>query len=322
MLLKMRDFRTEEQREIPKSYYKLSEDQLDRLRDLLKKVSIENRPPQSLPRSLRKMREILFLGELIAIGVLCASTFPLVALTLVVALLLGRIDGVKYIIFINLMAWPLVLIFWVLPLLVLIFSNAFIRFSKQRETDKLMAAASWLIMNSKNIPREALSQEMVSLKYFMSVMKSGTDFNLNDKQREDFRIQRLKQLLRKINPKRMDIPDLKWGRLELIQKWIVRADIIFGSVSCYLVMFSGSMLLPIEQSFALFAIMTIGMIIVYKWLLQFQKKKAEQELAELLQLADEEAKRIKKKSLALPAELIQELDDCMYELKESYEMTV
>ena len=66
----------------------------------------------------------------------------------------------------------------------------------------------------------------------------------------------------------------------------------------------------------------IGMIIVYKRLLQFQKKKAKQELAELLQLADEEAKRIKKKSLALSAELIQELDDCMYELKESYGMTV
>lgn len=318
----MRDFRTEEQREIPKSYYKLSEDQLERLRDLLKKVSIGNSPPQSLPRSLRKMREVLFLGKLISIGVLCASAFPLVALTLVVALLLGRIDGVKYLIFINLMAWPLVLIFWVLPLLVLIFSNAFIRFSKQRETDKLMAAANWLIMNSKNIPRDALSQEMVSLKYFMSVMKSGTDFNLNDKQREDFRIQRLKQLLRKINPKRMDIPDLKWGRLELIQKWIVRADIIFGSVSCYLVMFSGSMLLPIEQSLALFAILTIGMVIVYKWLLQFQKKKAKQELTELLQLADEDAKRSKEQQLELSEELIQELDDCVYELTESYEMTV
>ena len=318
----MRDFRTEEQKEIPKSYYKLSEDQLDRLRDLLKKVSIKNRPPQSLPRSLRKMREVLFLVKLISIGVLCASAFPLVALTFVVALLLGRIDGVKYLIFINLMAWPLVLIFWVLPLLVLIFSNAFIRFSKQRETDQLMNAANWLIMKSKNKPREALSQEMVSLKYFMSVMKSGTDFNLNDKQREDFRIQRLKQLLRKINPKRMDIPDLKWGRLQLVQKWIVRADIIFGSVLCYLVLFNGSMFLPIEESFALFAILTIGMIILYRWLLQFQKKKVKQELEELLQVATAEAKRIKKQSLELSAELMQELDDCMYELRESYGMTV
>ena len=318
----MRDFRTEEQKEIPKSYYKLSEDQLDRLRDLLKKVSIKNRPPQSLPRSLRKMREVLFLGKLISIGVLCASAFPLVALTFVVALLLGRIDGVKYLIFINLMAWPLVLIFWVLPLLVLIFRNAFIRFSKQRETDQLMNTANWLIMNSKNKPREALSQEMVSLKYFMSAMKSGIGFYQNEEQREDFRIQRLKQLLRKINPKRMDIPDLKWGRLQLVQKWIVRADIIFGSVLCYLVLFNGSMFLPIEKSFALFAILTIGMIILYRWLLQFQKKKAKQELEELLQVVTAEAKRIKEQQLELSEELIQELDDCVYEVRESYGMTV
>ena len=174
----------------------------------------------------------------------------------------------------------------------------------------------------QNKPREALSQEMVSLKYFMSVMKIVMGFYLNDKQREDFRIRRLKQLLRKINPKRTDIPDLKWGRLQLVQKWIVRADIIFGSVLCYLVLFNGSMFLPIEKSFALFAILTIGMIILYRWLLQFQKKKAEQELAELLRLADEDAKRSKEQQLKLSAELIQELDDCMYELRESYGMTV
>lgn len=312
----------EENREMPKSYHNLSEDQLDRLRDLLKKVSIKNSPPQSLPRSLRKMREGLFIVDLIMIGILCGTFFPLFALLLLVALILGRMDGVKYLIFINLMAWPLVLIFWILPLLVLIFSIAFIRFSKQRETDKLMNAANWLIMNSKNKPREALSQEMISLKYFMSVMKSGIGFYQNEKQREDFRIKRLKQLLRKINPKRMDIPELKWGRLQLVQKWIVRAEIIFGSVLCYLVMFNGSMFLPIEESFALFAILTIGMIILYRWLLQFYKKKAKQELAELLQVATAEAKRIKKQQLELSAELIQELDDCMYELRESYGMTV
>ena len=318
----MRDFRTEEHREIPKSYYRLSEDQLERLRDLLKKVSIKNSPPQSLPRSLRKMREGLFIVDLIMIGILCGTFFPLFALLLLVALILGRMDGVKYLIFINLMAWPLVLIFWILPLLVLIFSIAFIRFSKQRETDKLMNAANWLIMNSKNKPREALSQEMISLKYFMSVMKSGIGFYQNEKQREDFRIKRLKQLLRKINPKRMDIPELKWGRLQLVQKWIVRAEIIFGSVLCYLVMFSGYISLTIEMIFSLFAILMIGMIIVYKWLLQFQKKKVKQELAELLQVATAEAKRIKKQSLELSAELMQELDDCMYELRESYGMTV
>ena len=312
----------EEQREIPKSYYKLSEDQLDRLRDLLKRVSIKNSPPQSLPRSLRKMREGLFIVDLIMIGILCGTFFPLFALLLLVALILGRMDGVKYLIFINLMAWPLVLIFWILPLLVLIFSIAFIRFSKQRETDKLMNAANWLIMNSKNKPREALSQEMISLKYFMSVMKSGIGFYQNEKQREDFRIKRLKQLLRKINPKRMDIPELKWGRLQLVQKWIVRAEIIFGSVICYLVLFHGSMLLPIQKSFALLAILMLGMIIIYLWLLQFQKKKAQQELTELLQVATEEATRIKEQQLELSEELVQELDDCMYELRESYGMTI
>lgn len=312
----------EENREMPKSYYNLSEDQLDRLRDLLKRVSIKNSPPQSLPRSLRKMREGLFIVDLIMIGILCGTFFPLFALLLLVALILGRMDGVKYLIFINLMAWPLVLIFWILPLLVLIFSIAFIRFSKQRETDKLMNAANWLIMNSKNKPREALSQEMISLKYFMSVMKSGIGFYQNEKQREDFRIKRLKQLLRKINPKRMDIPELKWGRLQLVQKWIVRAEIIFGSVICYLVLFHGSMLLPIQKSFALLAILMIGMIIIYLWLLQFQKKKAKQELAELLQVAKAEAKRIKKRHLELSEELIQELDDCVYELSQAYGMTV
>lgn len=312
----------EENREMPKSYHNLSEDQLDRLRDLLKKVSIKNSPPQSLPRSLRKMREGLFIVDLIMIGILCGTFFPLFALLLLVALILGRMDGVKYLIFINLMAWPLVLIFWILPLLVLIFSIAFIRFSKQRETDKLMNAANWLIMNSKNKPREALSQEMISLKYFMSVMKSGIGFYQNEKQREDFRIKRLKQLLRKINPKRMDIPELKWGRLQLVQKWIVRAEIIFGSVLCYLVMFSGYISLTIEMIFSLFAILMIGMIIVYKWLLQFQKKKAKQELAELLQLATAEAKRIKKNSLELSAELLQEFDDCIFELRESFGITV
>ena len=312
----------EENQKIIKSYYRLSEDQLDRLRDLLKKVSIENNQLQSLPRSLRKRRESLFLWELISIGLLCTHAFPIVAFLLVVTLFLGLMDVVKHILFTNLMAWHAVLILWGLPLLVLLICNRLIRVSKKKETDQLMNAANRLLMASKNIPQEALSQKMVSLKYFMSVMKWGTDFNQNDIQREDFRISRLKQLLGKINPNRIDIPDSKWGNLQLVQTWIVIADILFCSVLSYFLMFSGYISVTFKITFSLFSILMIGMIIVYKGLLQFQKKKAKQELAELLQLADEEAKRIKKKSLALSAELIQELDDCMYELKESYGMTV
>ena len=312
----------EENQKIIKFYYRLSEDQLDRLRDLLKKVSIENNQLQSLPRSLRKRRESLFLWELISIGLLCTHAFSLVAFLLVVTLFLGLMDVIKYIISTNLMAWHAVLILWGLPLLVLLICNRLIRVSKKKETDQLMNAANRFLMASKNIPQEALSQEMVSLKYFMSVMKWGTDFNQNDIQREDFRISRLKQLLGKINPNRFDIPDSKWGNLQLVQTWIVIADILFCSVLCYFLMFSGYISVTFKITFSLFSILMIGMIIVYKGLLQFQKKKARQELAELLQLADEEAKRIKEKSLALPAELIQELDNCMYELKESYGMTV
>ena len=312
----------EENQKIIKFYYRLSEDQLERLRDLLKKVSIENRPPQSLPHSLRKRREVLFLWELISIGLLCTHAFPLVAFLLIVTLFLGLMDAVKNILFTNLMAWHAVLIFWGLPLLVLLICNRLIRFSKKKETDQLMNAANRLLMASKNIPQEALSQEMVSLKYFMSVIKWGTDFNQNDIQREDFRISRLKQLLGKINPNRIDIPDSKWGNLQLVQTWIVIADILFCSVLCYLLMFSGYISVTFIITFSLFSILMIGIIIVYKGLLQFQKKKAKQELAELLQLADEDVKRIKEQHLELSAELIQELDDCMYELRESYGMTV
>ena len=312
----------EEHREMPKSYYKLSEDQLIRLRDLLKKVSIENSPPQSLPRSLRKMREGLFLGELIMIGVLCSTAFPLVALTFIVVLLLGNIEGVKYLIFTNLMAWPIVLICWVFPLLVLIFSNRFIRFSKQRETDRLMNAANIIINGSKNIPQDSLPKEILTLKYFMSVMKSGTEYNQNDKQREDFRIHRLKQLLRKINPKRTDIPESKWGTPQLVQKWIVIADVIFFLVLWHHLIFRASASFTLEKGITLLIILLLGMIISYKLLLQFQKKKAKQELAELLRLADEEAQRIKEQPLELSEEFIQELDDCVYELSQAYGMTV
>ena len=312
----------EENQKIIKFYYRLSEDQLERLRDLLKKVSIENSPPQSLPRSLRKRREVLFLWELISIGLLCTHAFPLVAFLLIVTLFLGLMDAVKNILFTNLMAWHAVLIFWGLPLLVLLICNRLIRFSKKKETDQLMNAANRLLMASKNIPQEALSQEMVSLKYFMSVMKWGTYFNQNYIQREDFRISRLKQLLGKINPNRIDIPDSKWGNLQLVQTWIVIADILLCSVLCYLLMFSGYISVTFIITFSLLSILMIGIIIVYKGLLQFQKKKAKQELAELLQLADEDVKRIKEQHLELSEELIQELNDCVYELTESYGMTV
>ena len=185
-----------------------------------------------------------------------------------------------------------------------------------------MNAANIIINESKNIPQDSLPQEIVTLKYFMSVMKKGTKFNQNEKQREDFRIQRLKQLLRKINPKRTDIPESKWGTPQFVQKWIVIADVIFCLVLWHHLIFRASASFTLEKGIIILIILLLGMIISYKLLLQFQKKKAQQELEELLELADEDAKRIKEQQLELSEELIQELDDCVYELSQAYGMTV
>ena len=51
------------------------------------------------------------------IVILCCTLFPLVALAFVVSLLLGNFEGAMALVIINLMAWPLVLIFWVLPII-------------------------------------------------------------------------------------------------------------------------------------------------------------------------------------------------------------
>ncbi len=51
------------------------------------------------------------------IVILCCTLFPLVALAFLVSLLLGNIDGAMALVYFNLMAWPLVLIFWVLPII-------------------------------------------------------------------------------------------------------------------------------------------------------------------------------------------------------------
>ena len=51
------------------------------------------------------------------IVILCCTLFPLVALAFVVSLLLGNFEGAMALVIFNLMAWPLVLIFWVLPII-------------------------------------------------------------------------------------------------------------------------------------------------------------------------------------------------------------
>mgnify|MGYP000857144511 CR=1 FL=1 len=96
---------------------RLSEEEITRLRNLLEKVSMENGSPQSLPTANGELRRLFHIGEWAMIVILCCTLFPLVALAFVVSLLLGNIDGAMDLVYINLMAWPLVLIFWVLPII-------------------------------------------------------------------------------------------------------------------------------------------------------------------------------------------------------------
>ena len=105
---------------------RISEEEITQSRNLLEKVSMENGNPQSLPTANGKLRRILYIGEWAMIVILCCTLFPLVALAFVVSILLGNIDGAMALVYINLMAWPLVLIFWALPI-ILFFVFRFIR---------------------------------------------------------------------------------------------------------------------------------------------------------------------------------------------------
>ena len=96
---------------------RISEEEITQSRNLLEKFSMENGNPQSLPTANGKLRRILYIGEWAMIVILCCTLFPLVALAFVVSLLLGNFEGAMALVIFNLMAWPLVLIFWVLPII-------------------------------------------------------------------------------------------------------------------------------------------------------------------------------------------------------------
>ena len=96
---------------------RISEEEITQLRDLLEKVSMENSRPQSLPTANRKLRRLCYIGEWAMIVIPCCTHFPLAVLAFLVGLLLGNIDGAMALVYFNLMAWPLVLIFWVLPII-------------------------------------------------------------------------------------------------------------------------------------------------------------------------------------------------------------
>ena len=96
---------------------RVSEKEITQLRDLLEKVSMENSSPKSLPTANRKLRRLCYIGEWAMIVIPCCTHFPLAVVAFLVTVVSGNIPGAMYLAGISLMAWPLVLIFWVLPII-------------------------------------------------------------------------------------------------------------------------------------------------------------------------------------------------------------
>lgn len=143
---------------------RLSEEEITRLRNLLEKVSMENGSPQSLPTANGELRRLFHIGEWAMIVILCCTLFPLVALAFVVSLFLGNIDGAMDLVYINLMAWPLVLIFWVLPI-ILFFVFRFIQ--KKTYSDEVIQINQLIyeeLRVRKYIENKDLTEEARELK--------------------------------------------------------------------------------------------------------------------------------------------------------------
>ena len=317
----MRDFRTEEQREIPKSYYKLSEDQLSRLKTLLDRVVTKENLDITVPYTDAKRRKVASMLLAFFAIILSLTGFGTVILILP-AIIMPPLLYFAFVIIAILYLW----LIWGIPILGILFCNGFIRFSRQEETNAFVTVAYTILSQYEGVHRSSLSQEALLLKHFMSALKKDAESSQKNERREDFRISRLKQLLREINPTRKDLPESEWGTSKLALKWVVLASSILSLVLGLRFLYTYLEKIPTIIVFVWFILpflgVQVGIIIIYLWLLQFQKKKARQELTELLQVATAEAKRIKKQQLELSAELTQELDDCMYELRESYGMTV
>ena len=311
----------EENQKIIKFYYNLSEDQLSRLKFLLEGVVTKENLDITVPFTDAKRRKVATMLLAFFAIILSLTGFGTVIFILA-AIIMPPLLYFAFLMIATLYLW----LIWGIPILGILFCNGFIRFSRQEETNAFVTVAYTILSQYEGVHRSSLSQDVLLLKIFMSALKRDAESSQKEERREDFRISRLKQLLREINPARKDLPESEWGTSKLALKWVVLASSILSLVlglRFLYVFFEG---FPTISGFVWFILPflggQVGMIILYRWLLQFQKKKAEQELEELLQVATAEAKRIKKQPLELSEELIQELDDCVYEVRESYKMTV
>ena len=143
---------------------RLSEEEITRLRDLLEKVSMENSSPKSLPTANRKLRRLCYIGEWAMIVIPCCTHFPLAVIAFLVSVVSGNIPGAMYLAGISLMAWPLVLIFWVLPIILFFVFRSIRKKAYSDEVIQIKQLISRELRIRKYIADEDLTEEARELK--------------------------------------------------------------------------------------------------------------------------------------------------------------
>ena len=143
---------------------KISEEEITQLRDLLEKVSMENSRPQSLPTANRKLRRLCYIGEWAMIVIPCCTHFPLAVIAFLVSVVSGNIPGAMYLAGISLMAWPLVLIFWVLPIILFFVFRSIRKKAYSDEVIQIKQLISRELRIRKYIEDKDLTEEARELK--------------------------------------------------------------------------------------------------------------------------------------------------------------
>ena len=143
---------------------RISEEEITQLRDLLEKVSMENSSPKSLPTANRKLRRLCYIGEWAMIVIPCCTHFPLAVVAFLVTVVSGNIPGAMYLAGISLMAWPLVLIFWVLPIILFFVFRSIRKKAYSDEVIQIKQLISRELRIRKYIEDKDLTEEARELK--------------------------------------------------------------------------------------------------------------------------------------------------------------
>ena len=94
----------------------------------------------------------------------CCTHFPLAVIAFLVSVVSGNIPGAMYLAGISLMAWPLVLIFWVLPIILFFVFRSIRKKTYSDEVTQIMQLISKKQRVRKYIEDKDLTEENRELK--------------------------------------------------------------------------------------------------------------------------------------------------------------